>query len=99
MTGETHKNIILDIVNTYPGIKGVELVTQYINALNEKSLLKEDEHDSASDTVSVIESLVKEEKLIEVEYVLSTAPYRVKSIYFPANTKIYCWKNESKPLY
>lgn len=43
---------------------------------------------SAKDITDTLEQLVQQGKIIEVEYVLPSMNYRVKSIYFPKGTEV-----------
>lgn len=80
MTNEELKKAILDTINTSTGINGVNLVMAVMNHGRPTSF----EHDSFN---LILEELVKEERIIELEYILPNMEFRIKSMYFPAGTK------------
>lgn len=73
------KTDIVTIVNDEPGITAVRLLLK----------LKEYNKDYIELNFPVlIDVLVKEQKLVEVEYTLPTMSYRAKSLFFPSGTTI-----------
>lgn len=79
----TVKAVIKGIVATDYGIKGIELVSRVLTSFANYSWTG-----PAPCIPTVIRSLVADGELIEVEVTLESMPYRVKSIYFPANTQL-----------
>ena len=41
-----------------------------------------------SEIVKAIDDAAKEGLILEMEYILPSTPYRIKSVYFPADTKL-----------
>lgn len=41
-----------------------------------------------SEIVKAIEDATKERLILEMEYILPSTPYRIKSVYFPTDTKL-----------
>ena len=76
------EQFVIDKVNNDPGIKGVALVTQLVVDQG-KNLIPPD-----IDILELIDRLVKEGKLLEVEYILPSMSHRIKSLYFPKETRI-----------
>jgi len=73
---EELKNKVLEIVTENNGCKLMELVVDCIN-LKDAACLSE-----------AVEELVKEGRLIEIEYCVPNMSYRTKSFLLPANTEI-----------
>jgi hypothetical protein len=71
-------NFILAVVNDGP-IKGVDLALEVASKV--RDITPDDVHQS-------IDRLIKEHKILEVEYVLPSMDYRAKSLYFPQGTQI-----------
>jgi hypothetical protein len=69
---------ILKIVDSKQGCKATELVAAF-------AILHPDYE---GDVLNDIEGLINEKKLIEVEYILPNMDYRVKSMLFPAKTRV-----------
>ena len=82
---EEYKKIITDLVESNPGIKGPDLIVQCITKMHEQGNL---ESHGDVDIINVINDLVKEGEVVEVEYVLPSMAYRVKSLYFPKGTEV-----------
>jgi hypothetical protein len=76
----TYRDAILNGVNSHQGIKGVELVIHTMGLINPLKFDDEEYHQT-------VEQLIKEEEIIELEYILPQLEYRVKSLYFPKGTK------------
>uniref|UniRef100_A0A6M3L8D9 Uncharacterized protein n=1 Tax=viral metagenome TaxID=1070528 RepID=A0A6M3L8D9_9ZZZZ len=74
---ELLKDRILELVNN--GIKGTELVVKIIS---ESDVLIH------TDVVKVIEELMEQGEMIEIDYVLPSMEYRIKSFYLPKGTSI-----------
>jgi len=73
------KQEIINMVNSNPGIKAIDLCI-----LPNIILLC---HDAVIFN-KAIEELIKEKKIVEVEYILKGMSYRIKSIFFPEETEI-----------
>lgn len=83
------KDYCLGIVATYPGIKVIELVTKVAGELyNDSNSSSDGRADVLESVPEVLESLVKDGSLVEVEYVVPSMSYRVKSMYFPKDTGV-----------
>jgi hypothetical protein len=81
------RQLILTTVTNKPGIKATELVVEVMMLLSESgSTLPE--RGSGEGIVNTLNDLVSEQEVVEVEYVLPTMTYRVKSLYFPKGTKV-----------
>jgi hypothetical protein len=79
----TLRESVLFLVDS--AIKGTDLVTHIVidhYTQNEPGDFSTDE------ILRVIDRLVAEGELIEIEYVLPTSSYKVRSIYFPKGTEI-----------
>jgi predicted phage-related endonuclease len=70
------QELIITIIEEKPGIKITELVAYF-------SRYKYD-----FIYIDTLDQMVREGHIIELEYVLPTMDYRVKSMYFPKGTKI-----------
>jgi len=81
LTHQEVKDFIKQMVNASTGIKAVELAVK----------ISEDLYKYRSAIIGILEELVKENEIVELEYVLPEMEYRVKSIYFPKGTKINKW--------
>jgi hypothetical protein len=66
-------------VNDKGPIKGVDLALEVV---------KHNHGMSPSDITQAIERLVRDEEVVELEYVLPEMSYRTKSLYFPKGTKL-----------
>lgn len=86
MTKDEQHQLIIELVSNKPGIKGTELVTEVVSAYYKSELVSPTGSDET--TIESINHLVKKGELVEVEYVLPTMTYRVKSLYFPKGTEI-----------
>jgi len=69
----TTEEQILKLVNESTGIKATELVAR----MDDENLL---------DFQEVVNKLVKEDKIIEMEYTVPNLSWRLKSMYFPAGS-------------
>lgn len=74
---------VVEIVKENPGIKSTELAAKLTIKKCENSLKVE-----GHEIVKAIDEAVTEGLILEIEYVLPSMPYRIKSVYFPANTKL-----------
>jgi hypothetical protein len=82
MTRDDVKNRIVEIVTEKQGCKATELC-----AIHE--LVLADNGDGNGFPIpDLVEELVQEEKLVEIEYVLPSMNYRIKSFLLPAGTQI-----------
>lgn len=76
----TPKELIIKVVESVQGGKGPELVPVLIREFAASGL--------ATDNIPILlQELVDENKLVEVEYVLPSLDFRLKSIYLPKGTK------------
>lgn len=75
------KDIIRDIVINQGSIKNVSLALKVLEKTTPNYFETDDYH-------KAIEELVTQGDIVEVEYILSDADYRIKSVYFPRGTKI-----------
>ncbi len=93
------RDFVLQAVET--GIKGVELVAQTTAACYENVLIQTKPKGKfvafqqepvkkykREAVIDLINRMVKEGDLVEIEFVLPTMDYRVKSYYFPRGTKL-----------
>ena len=79
----TDISYVLEIVKESPGIKSAELAAKLTIKKCENNLKVE-----GSEIVKAIDDAVKEGLILEMEYILPSMPYRIKSVYFPADTKL-----------
>lgn len=82
-TENTDISYVVEIVKENPGIKSTELAAKLTIKKCENNLKVE-----GSEIVKAIDDAAKEGLIIEMEYILPSTPYRIKSIYFPADTKL-----------
>ena len=80
MTYEEFKQMIVDTVTQKQGCKATELMGE--RAVVQAML------DANSDTITAIEDLVKSGELVEIEYILPTIPYRIKSFLLPRGSSV-----------
>ena len=77
------KDLIKKTVNENQGIKATEL------AISVTTVLFEEKQEWTLDQFfKAMEELAHEKEIVEVNYVLPTMDYKVKSIYFPKGTKV-----------
>lgn len=81
------RKTILNLVNANPGMKGTDLVAQTIHDF----VLGNMEIPSRIQYEEELESLVKAGEIVELEYVLPTMDYRIKTMYFPQGTLLFCY--------
>ena len=81
MTKFTLREAILTTVNTRNGVNGVDLV---LNCMGLVSPWFEDK-----DYMFQLAELVSSGEIVELEFILPSMDYRMKSIYFPKGTKLY----------
>ncbi len=74
-----YEHTILKTVNSRGPIKGVDLAIHVMSEVNPAIF----HHD---DYTRELEYLVKNGDIFELEYILSSMDYRVKTIYFPKGT-------------
>lgn len=77
MNNEEIKNRLVEIVTEKQGCKATELCA-----------IKELIFGDCKPLPELIEELVKEERILEIEYVLPSMNYRIKSFLLPAGTQI-----------
>ena len=77
----TIKEAILTSINTRNGINGVDL------ALNIMRLISPWFNDK--DYIFILAELVSSGEIVELEFILPSMDYRIKSIYFPKGTELY----------
>jgi len=82
MTKEEAKSLIVSTVERTQGCKATQVLCLVENE-GDMILLARDYN-----VVELIAELVKERKLVEVEYILPAMNYRVKSFLLPALTKV-----------
>jgi len=80
------KDIIINIVESSQGIKGVDLALKVMSLVNPQ---KFDSGIFASELVSLVTS----GEILEIEYILPEMNYRVKSFYLSKGTKICANEN------
>jgi hypothetical protein len=85
-------DFIVEEVEHYPGIRAVLLSNNAAYARMVR-IVEDGTHENYLETV---DSLVREGKIIEIEYVHSVWSDRVKSLYFPAGTEITVIDNVAK---
>lgn len=76
MSRDEMKQQIVNLVNINPGIKTIDVCSLRDLAINSVSIPE------------LIEELVKEWKILEVEYITPQMDYRIKSILFPYGTSL-----------
>ena len=77
-----------DIIETVMNMQGGK-VTEVIVNLPERCFRSPDVDDNiAEDIVQTIDSLVRRGHLVEIEYVLPSMDYRIKSFLLPADTNV-----------
>lgn len=77
MTKNDAKNIIVGIISSSQGCKATDLAV-------ELAMMEFGENDP----LELLNELVKENRIIEIEYVLPQMGFRVKSFYLPVGTEI-----------
>jgi len=80
-----YKTIILEMIKDNPGIKATEMATD----LAIKTFDKLDRYQKDTiflDIDEIIRKLIYDGEIIEIEYVLKSLDYRIKSLYFPKGT-------------
>lgn len=80
MTEKEVKEIIVQTVTDMQGGKMLEVVGK---------LPKEVFRDATVDIIELIDTLIKEGKLIEIEYVLVQSPYRLRSFLLPGILEVH----------
>ena len=76
---------LINLITEKLGSKGVVLIADLIN---QATTDEEVENIAKADVPQLLEDLVLENKIAEIEYVLPDMPYRTKSFFLPAGTKI-----------
>lgn len=77
------RKTILNCVNSAQGLKGVELVLKVMATYGPNpTRLNNNQYNLE------LERLVEEKEIVEIEYILPSIDYRIKSIYFPKGTTI-----------
>lgn len=79
------KGIIKDIVNETTGIKGTELAVNFVAHCKEHDI----DIPKTEDFFCYMDELINTQEIIELDYVLSGNDCRIRSLYFPARTKLY----------
>jgi hypothetical protein len=92
---KTAEEVILEIVNEYQGAKGTVIAVASTAQLTKLGL--------DADVPKVLDTLVKEGKLLEVEYRLpphcgQNLSYKTKSFYLPAKTEAILRGKKGAPL-
>ena len=83
MEREKIKQVICEYVLQEQWIPGGKLAVFIFNLFSPSDILDLE----YKDYDNLVEEMVKEGKLIELEYISPTNPDRIKSIYFPQGTK------------
>jgi uncharacterized membrane protein YcjF (UPF0283 family) len=78
----TLKEKIVAIVNENTGIKATQLVTDVVIQCHNTNEI----HPGTENLLQAINELVESGEIVELEFVLPSMEYRVKSIYFPKGT-------------
>jgi len=86
MTEAEAKDLLVNVVTEVQGLKATELAARL-------ELLEL--HKADLNIVELIEALVKEKRLVEVEYVLPQMDFRIKSFLLPAQTRVRCFNESS----
>lgn len=81
MTKDDYRELVRNIVEESTGIKAVELATAVVWAIEEKE--RKQNYDIWKDA---LDPLIEAGEIVELEYVLPTMDYRIKSIFFPKGT-------------
>lgn len=88
MTKEGYKKMIIEVVDTGP-IKNVDLALRVMANLGPVKFEVE-VHELA------IAELLQEKEIIELEYIILSMDYRVKSLYFPKGTDFNFFGNSNE---
>lgn len=81
---EDIRGITLRLVNESTGIKAVELLVQVVRfCVNNKIRQPE-----SLEFAHLLEDMVFTKEIVEVEYIIPSVDYKVKSIFFPKGTQI-----------
>lgn len=79
----TLREAILISVNAQPGIKSVELVLRVMELIASHGGTF-----NAIEYFTLTEIMIASGELVELEYVLASMPYKIKSLYFPKGTSL-----------
>lgn len=74
---ENLEKLLVELITGFQGCKATELIVRVVS---------KDHKIPGEKILSTLERLVKDQKIIEVEYVLPDMDYRCKSLYFPLGT-------------
>lgn len=77
------RDVILQMIYENPGINGVKIITNTMHVLYKETSLPCD-----VDVVELLNEMATQGEIVEVEYVIPSADYRIKSLYFPLGTKV-----------
>ena len=80
MTRQEIKDAIVERVTANQGMKATQLAAEADLAIEANPFM--------DDIPEMYEELVREGRLLEIEYVLPNLPFRTKSFYLPAGTTI-----------
>lgn len=86
--GNKMKEAILKIIESQPGIKAVELMVKL--TVDAKGKIEYTEMDHS------LKELINDGSIVEVEYILPSMDYRIKSLYFPKGTQVTVKTTEVK---
>jgi hypothetical protein len=78
---ESAKQKLCQIVEEKQGLKATELAFEFVRRIHAEGCI-------SNNVLQLIEELVKEGRLVEIEYVLSTLKYRIKSFILPGDTEV-----------
>lgn len=74
------KEIIINVINSYQGIKAVKLSLKVMSEVNPHLFY-------TNEFFVALEELIRDNEIIELKYILPSMYYQVKSMYFPKGTK------------
>lgn len=83
MNKDDLKDALVQVINDHNGGKGVEIVALFLTRIAEHL----DVSLKSVDVAELLNELVQERHIMEFEYSLPSAPYRLKSFYLPADSE------------
>lgn len=86
MTDDEIKNVILEVVYNLTPVKSVDLVIAVADKL--RQLDRRLDRHRLDSIPRYIEELVTSKDIVEIEYILPTMRYRIKSLYFCKDTVV-----------
>ncbi len=79
------KSVLFEMIDNSSGIKATDVATRFVSRCYEQSL----ECEEMDLWLILLNELVDEEEIVELEYIVPSMEYRIKSMYFPKGTKLY----------